>query len=617
MFIEYKPGEKHAPTGADLAETPDSFKDAGLLLNEDEVVVDIDHLPKESIKAMLTEFNIKTQVVWTDRGAHLYFKKPAWFSRRKDGVCRLGFEIEQHTKSSRPNGMTIKRNGKLRPIDNNGSRQYMPDIFAVGTKKHAYLDLNGLQDGDGRNKGLFQQRKALNNCNNWEKILRFINYHVFAEPMSDEEFNGIVRDMEIESDVDDKYFVAQQIMSEAKTVMYSGKIWWWQNGRYVQDEDNYKLIRKIYQRCEGKDTRFVDEIIKQIKYRSPYAKGNTIFPIRFRNGFLMDGEFIPSKDFSEFTPFYIDIDYKENAAPVKIVDDYINALTSGDENYKKLLMEVIGYVMITDPERIRSLGKFFMFRGDGANGKGTLLQIMERIYNSENCTNLSIKQLTDDRYLVTMIGKLANLGDDIEPEAINNDQLKILKNISTADTVSTRKLYSQSESATFTLKLYFTTNSDIRSFEKGYAFKRRIVWLPMFNKVSKPDPNFITKITTTACLEYWIALIVEGYKRLYNNQAWTESQIVVEYNEQYHENNNVSMQFAKELDPDDDIVGKTIKDLSTEFYEWSTDDRKFSSKLFKEAVWDLYQIGIGAKKLNGKTSWVFMKQSETKQTLKH
>ena len=617
MFVEYKPGEKHAPTGADLAETPDSFKDAGLLLNEDEVVVDIDHLPKDSIKAMLKEFNIKTQVVWTDRGAHLYFKKPAWFSRRKDGVCRLGFEIEQHTKSSRPNGMTIKRNGKLRTIDNNGARQYMPDIFTVATKKHSYLDLNGLQDGDGRNKGLFQQRKALNNCNDWEKILRFINFHVFAEPMSDEEYNGIVRDMEIESDVDDKYFVAQQIMTETKTVVYSGNVWWWHNGRYVRDENNMELIRKVYQRCEGKDTRFVDEIIKQIKYRSPYVKADTIFPIRFKNGFLMNGEFVPSKEFTEFTPFYIDIDYKENATPVKIVDDYINALTSNDENYKKLLMEVIGYVMITDPERIRSLGKFFMFRGDGANGKGTLLQIMERIYNSENCTNLSIKQLTDDRFRVTMIGKLANLGDDIEPEAINNDQLKILKNISTADTVSTRKLYSQAESATFTLKLYFTTNSDIRSFEKGYAFKRRIVWLPMFNKVSKPDPNFITKITTKSCLEYWISLIVEGYKRLYNNQAWTESQIVVDYNEQYHENNNVSMQFAKELDPDDDIIGKTINDLSVEFNQWSTDERKFNSKLFKEAVWDLYQIGIGSKKVNGKSSWVFMRQDDTKQQLKH
>lgn len=617
MYVEYKPGEKHALTGADQAESPDAFKDAGLLLADDEVVVDIDHLPKNSIRAMIKEFGIKTMVVWTDRGAHLYFKKPSWFTRRRDGVCKLGFEIEQHTKSSRPNGMTVKRNGKLRTIENEGARQYMPDIFTVATKKHPYKDLNGFQEGDGRNKGLFEHRKALNNCNQWEKMLRFINHYVFAEPMSEDEYNGITRDMEIESDVDDKFFVAQQIMTDAKTVLYSGRVWWWKTGRYVCDENEMELIRKVYQKCEGKDTRYVDEIVKQIRYRSPYFKGDTIFPIRFKNGVLIDGSFIPSKEFTEFTPFFINIDYKEDAAPVEIVDKYIEALTSGDEEYKKLLMEVIGYVMITDPERIRSLGKFFMFRGDGANGKGTLLQIMERIYNTENCTNLSIKQLTDDRYKVTMIGKLANLGDDIEPEAINNDQLKVLKNISTADTVSARRLYKQAESATFTIKLYFTTNSDIRSFEKGYAFKRRIVWLPMFNKVEKPDPNFITKITTPEALEYWISLIVEGYKRLYNNQAWSKSEIVREYNEQYHENNNVSMQYAKELDPDDDIIGKTVNDLKAEFELWSSDDRKFNSKLFKEAVWDLYKIGIGMKRVNGKVTWVFMKQADTSQALKH
>ena len=247
--------------------------------------------------------------------------------------------------------------------------------------------------------------------------------------------------------------------------------------------------------------------------------------------------FIPMKDYTDFTPFMIDVDYKEDAAPVQEVDDYIDSLTSKDPDYRMLLMEVIGFVMITDPERIRSLGKFFMFRGDGANGKGTLLQIMKRIYNPKNCTSLSIKQLVDDRFKVTMVGKLANLGDDIEAEAITHDELKVLKNISTADTVSTRKLYEESENATFTVKLYFTTNSDILSFDKGYAFKRRIQWLPMFNKVDKPDPYFITKMTTKPALEYWIRLIVEGYKRLYQNRKWTVCKVVEDYNNQYHEDN--------------------------------------------------------------------------------
>ena len=618
MFIEYKEGEKHAGASAEQSETMDSFRDCGLLLTNDDVVIDIDHLPKESIKALLKEFGIVTQTVWTDRGAHLWFKKPAWFTKRRDGVCRLGFVIEQHNRTSNPNGMTVKRNGVARQIDNFGTQAFLPTIFKVDTK-NKYTDLTGWGDGDGRNKGLFQHRIAMqkNGAPDVERACSFINYHVFSEPLPDSELEGIVRDMAVDDSENRQSAIATAIMNECMTVSYSGMTWWYRNGEYLTDEGDANLIRRVYQACEGEKTTFVDEVVKQIRYRSDIIPADTVFPIRFRNGILRKGEFIPMKSYMDFTPYFIDIDYKPDAAPVQMVDEYIDNLTDRDPSYRDLLMEVIGYVMVTDPERIRSLGKFFMFRGDGANGKGTLLQIMKRIYNAKNCTNLSIKQLTDDRYKVTMIGKLANLGDDIEAEAIDNDQLKVLKNISTADTVATRHMYAESESTTFTIKLYFTTNSDISSFEKGYAYKRRIVWLPMFNKVDKPDPRFISKLTTKEALEYWIKLIVEGYKRLYANMEWTHCQAVEEYNSRYHENNNVCARFAKDIDPETEIVGKTVSDMRLAFMQWDTEDSKFRPKLFKEAVWDLYKIGLGVSKVSGKTTRVFMKQEDTKQKLNH
>ena len=618
MFIEYKDGEKHAGTNAAQSETMDSFRDCGLLLTNDDVVIDIDHLPKETIKAVLKEFGITTQTVWTDRGAHLWFKKPAWFTRRRDGVCRLGFEIEQHNRTSNPNGMTVKRNGVPREIENMGKQCFLPAIFKVDTKSK-YEDLTGLADGEGRNKKMFNHRMALqrNSAPDVDRICHFINHHVFSEPLPETEMDVILRDVSADEGTNKQSQIATIIMHECMTVNYSGIVWWYRNGEYMADAKNQRLIQRVYQTSEGEKTSFVDEVVKQIQYRSPIISSDTVFPIRFKNGILRKGEFIPIKNYTDFTPYFINIDYKVDAEAVPIVDEYINNLTDGDQSYRDLLMEVIGYVMITDPEKIRSLGKFFMFRGDGANGKGTLLQIMKKIYNAKNCTSLSIKQLTDDRFKVTMIGKLANLGDDIEAEAIDNDQLKVLKNITTADTVETRHLYSESESVTFTTKLYFTTNSDISSFEKGYAYKRRIVWLPMFNKVEKPDPQFITKVTTLKALEYWIRLIVEGYKRLYNNMAWTECKVVEEYNDQYHENNNVCLQFAKDLDPDSEIIGKTVNDMREAFRQWDTEDKKFSPKLFKAAVWDLYEIGMGVSKVASKSMKVFMKQSDTKQMLKH
>ena len=88
------------------------------------------------------------------------------------------------------------------------------------------------------------------------------------------------------------------------------------------------------------------------------------------------------------------------------------------------------------------------------------------------------------------------------------------------------------------------------------------------------------------------------------------------YNDQYHDDNNVSLQFAKDLE-EEEIIGKTANEIKEMFYEWSSDERKFSPKLFKEAVWDLYQIGIGRGKVGGKTKRVFMRQDDTNQKLMH
>ena len=103
------------------------------------------------------------------------------------------------------------------------------------------------------------------------------------------------------------------------------------------------------------------------------------------------------------------------------------------------------------------------------------LQIIKKILNTKNVTGLSIKEMTDERYMSSMKGKLANLGDDIQDGVIDDKMMKVLKNISTCDFVATRELYESSESISFTNSLIFTSNHMIKSFEKGDSWKRRVM----------------------------------------------------------------------------------------------------------------------------------------------
>ncbi len=420
----------------------------------------------------------------------------------------------------------------------------------------------------------------------------------------------------------DAYILATKLINKYNTKRYLGSLWWYKDGRYFNDGITAPHFKQeIYSYSEGQQSKFVDEVLKQVVDRSEIIQDGTIFPIRFRNGVLDQGKFLTDTDPLQFTPYYIPVDYRRDVKPCPFVEDYINDLTSGDEEYKNLLGEVLGYAFITDPGMIRALGKFFIFRGDGGNGKGTLLQIMKAMYGEQNCRSMSPDELTDDRYKSTLIGKLANLGDDIKPESFTKSQLKVLKNISTADTVTTRRLYHEAISTTFTAKLYFTSNSDNKSFEKGRAFQRRIVWLPMFNVVSKPDPNFISKATTPQALEYWVSYAVNGYFRLYETQEWSRSQLVDEYNKAYHERNNPTAEFANDIEPED-IIHKTITQVA-DMFDDAGYEGTFSSRAFKDAVWDKWKIGIGVKRMKDNYSnssvlrKVLMRQVDTDQQLKH
>lgn len=615
MYVEYKQGEKHKlGVNPDVSDDINAFRDCGYLLEKDDVIIDIDDPPIETIKAMLDWFNIKTKRVWTSRGVHLYFKKPVGFKRAQTHICQLGFKVEMKTSTNTPDGITVKRNGVTRTIENEGTVEELPDLF---NDRKKYANLLGMGEADGRNNALFAHKAKLANCQGWENILNFINKYVFAVPLDDKEFETVARAQAFNSKDSNENTVANEIINEFRCVNYMNSIWWFNGTKYLSDPKDNRLIKIIYSRCPDVNTKFIDEVMKQIRYKSRLVN-EISFPILFKNGVLdnVDGEFIETSDVYDFTPYYINIEYHPDAAPVEIVDEYIDNLTGKDPDYRKLLCEVLGYSLMTDPERIRAIGQFFMFRGDGRNGKGTLLQIIQTILNKENCTNMSIKQITDQRYSVTMIGKLANLGDDIEPEPINNDQMKVLKNLTTADDISTRHLYHEAETAQITTKLYFTTNSDIRSFEKGYAFKRRIKWLPMFNVVDKVDPRFISKITTKEALEYWVRLLVEGCQRLYEQGCWTECEKVNEYNRLYHEANNIMVMFLKDVDVTTDLIGKTIKEIEAIFNDWNDDEtRKWNSKLFRQTVWEQYKAGMAMVKTAGKTSRVLTYQKDTDQNI--
>lgn len=599
MYVEFEQGQKYSNKLADVSDYHESFKDAGWILEDNDYVIDVDTLDKELIKKIIIAFDIKTQTVWTDRGVHFYFKKPDDFKRGANRISPLGFPYEIKHKGN-TKAVTIKRNGVLREIENKGIREDAPYIF---NSNKQFDTLLGICEGEGRNNKLFKLRTQLTGVREWRKILNFVNENIFAEPLPDKEMQELTREMSLDSEEITEYEVATWLMNELNFVQYGQRYYFKVDGEYTFEES--LLQKKVYEKVGRQKSRYVDEVIKQMEYRCKKIDQATVFPIKFRNGYLKDGEFIDLVTDS-FSPYMIDIEYEEEVEKVEVVDNYIDHLTGHDKDYRNLLLEILGHTLIVDPEFKRLLAKFFIFIGDGGNGKGTLLQIIKTILGSKNASGMSISELSDERYLPSFKGKLANLGDDIQDQAIDDRNMKVLKNISTCDYISTRELYKSAEDMYFTGSLIFTSNHMLKSWEKGESYKRRVLWLPMYTKVKKKDPKFITNLTTEKALKYWIKLIVDGYKRLYQNGGFTESKVVEDFNVSYHEENNPALIYLEDYDREY-LNRKAVGDVYDNYEQWCKENAvNFNRNMIKNTIEEKFEMKVKIMKVNGKSTRCFV-----------
>lgn len=599
MYVEFENGQKYSNKLADISDNHEAFKDAGWMLEDDDYVIDIDDIPKDLIKKIISSFNIKTQTVWTDRGVHLYFKKPSDFKRGANRVSPLGFKYEIKHKGN-TKAVTIKRDGKLREIENEGYREDAPFIF---NSNKQYETLYGMDEGEGRNNSLFALRGKLAGVNDWRRILNFVNDEIFATPLEPQEIDTITRDVVFEAEKDGEYEVASQLMNDLNFIEYGTRYYFKFEGEYTHEES--LLRKKVYEKVGKQKSYYVDEVIKQMKYRCKKIPQDEVFNIKFKNGYLRDGQFVDLIT-DEFTPYQIDVEYDPETEPAKVVDDYINHLTKGDAEYRKLLLEILGHCLVVDKEMNRLLAKFFIFIGDGGNGKGTLLQIIKTILGAKNVSAMSISELSDERYLPSFKGKLANLGDDVQDQAINDKDMKALKNLSTADLISTRELYKGAEDMYFTGTLIFTSNHILKSWEKGESYKRRVLWLPMFSKVKKKDPKFITNLTSKKALKYWVKLMVDGYFRLYENSDFTFSQIVYDYNENYHKNNNPALEFIIDYTKSD-VEGRPIREVYDEYQKWCEDNAvTYNENMVRNTIEEEFGLVSKTKRVNGQVTRCFL-----------
>ena len=221
-------------------------------------------------------------------------------------------------------------------------------------------------------------------------------------------------------------------------------------------------------------------------------------------------------------PFAFDV-----MAEAPLWEAFLDHVLEGDAERIAVIQELFGYCVIPG----NSFHKFFLFEGQGANGKSVGLKMLEAMLGRENISSVPLGLFGERFQLVSTIGKLAN----IAPEADSSDKphIGMLKAFTAGDTITIDRKNLTSVQVVPTAKLVIAANSRPTFVDRSEGLWRRLVPVP-FN-VTIPEEKQDKRLTEKLAKELpgifnWA---LKGLKRLHLQGRFTESTMVKAATEEY------------------------------------------------------------------------------------
>lgn len=598
----------------------------GWIVPEGYVVVDIDNEDHSessmNIERILHNKNIPYSYNRTSRGLHILFKDNAFkMASDSEMKCALGITIDHRANNK---GYIIL------PINDPHRswgewRDEVPEIpfflKSMMLAKNQVETFIGMNNGSGRNTELFKWRTKLLQTNKLttEEItqsLSIINEFLFEVPMSEQEMEASVtkarktdkeqreKGKKLKLNVLEKEniynVVANRITREFDLMCIGHKQY------YKFDKTHYKPMRTIdverlihYEISENIPAEGRSEVMKFLalktlvdaedldKIWNKIAVGNGILDV-------VTGE-LTEPNRNEKNTIAIPWNYNSNPMPSPKIDEFIAHLAAnrdGSVNIMKqqFLYQIAGYCLL----KKNYFGKFFIFQGDGQTGKSTFQDLIVKMVNENNRSRVGIDKMDADYYLATLLSKLVNIDDDaVDGRVLQNTGR--FKSLVSGNEITVRQIFKEPVTFTPYSTCMFSCNKLPRIMDKTSGLYRRLVIIELNNKVEKPDPLFLMKLTARDMeyflykAVYWVGVALqEGKFRI----SQSEKELLRKFKCRQSSLNEWVYEEAMTLG---DFYEKGVLGLYTLYLEWAQRNgytRLPSVLTFKEDICALYNVEI-------------------------
>ena len=168
----------------------------------------------------------------------------------------------------------------------------------------------------------------------------------------------------------------------------------------------------------------------------------------------------------------------EPSATCPTYDAFLPQVACDQQSRIDFLDDIMGYAFYEDCR----LEKMFVLIGDGQNGKGTYLKVLEALFKSDNdsggfsqsVTNIQPKDFESPTQRILLEGSMLNIAHDIDPRL--KDCASYLKSITSGDTIDGNFKFCDSHSFRPRTKIVCSSNHMLKVNDDSYGMKRRLMF---------------------------------------------------------------------------------------------------------------------------------------------
>lgn len=320
------------------------------------------------------------------------------------------------------------------------------------------------------------------------------------------------------------------------------------NGVYINNDEIIKT--EMINLIDGLQSKHRQEVLSYMRLRTKIVKEDSNI-IALKNGFFNEKtfEFYPFTEQNKYkyrTTRKINHNYNENAKS-ELLQSTLEGIFLGDKKLEDLFYEMIGYCMHYTCE----FEKFFIFVGEGANGKSTLFNLIYSLFGSNNYTANSLQELSTNRFrLAGLNNKMINIDDDTKSSYLADSS--ILKKLVSGAIFEVEKKNINAYSFKNRAKLLFSCNNQTRIGDTSNGLSRRLIIVPLkADFTDSGDETLGKRLNNEDVYEALLINSIIGLKRLMENRKFTTTQAIQDEITSYVYDNNPVLQFVDEYYADE------------------------------------------------------------------